>query len=264
MTLACAGHQSLPEDKVAAVVQAAEGLPLLVEDLLATGDLGGIPPRFADTVRARLARLDTGQRRVLDAAALLGRRFDWRLLERAAAVPNQVVGAALDHAAALQLVVSDDQGLAFRHALTRDVVLADLAGRDRQRLSLSAAEALAAAPRSGTGTEDGTKALLVGRLLVDGGQPARAAEELLAVAAQAVAAGEFAGAELFLREADQISANVPETVRIMVAARLAEVMLQAGRPARPAASPSGPSRWPTAVTQPQPPPCAWCWPGPRP
>jgi DNA-binding CsgD family transcriptional regulator len=234
MTLACVGHQSLPADRVAAVVQAAEGLPLLVEDLLATGDLGGIPPRFADTVRARLARLDTGQRRVLDAAALLGRRFDWRLLERAAAVPDQVVAAALDQAAALQLVVSDDQGLAFRHALTREVVLADLAARDRQRLSLSAAEALAAAPGSGTPTEDGTRTLLVGRLLVDGGQSARAAEELLAVAAQAVAAGEFAGAELFLREADQISANVPQTVQIMVAARLAEVMLQAGRPAEAA------------------------------
>jgi DNA-binding CsgD family transcriptional regulator len=231
MALACAGHQSLPDDQVAAVVQAAEGLPLLVEDLLATGDLGGIPPRFADTVRARLARLDAGQRRVLDAAALLGRRFDGRLLKRAAAVPDQVVAAALDRAIALQLVVSDDQGLAFRHALTRDVVLADLAARDRQRLSLSAAEALAAVPGSGTGTEDGTRTLLVGRLLVDGGQPARAAEELLAVAAQAVAAGELAGAELFLREADQISANVPETVRIMVAARLAEVMRQAGRPA---------------------------------
>jgi hypothetical protein len=67
--------------------------------------------------------------------------------------------------------------------------------------------------------------------LVDGGRPARAAEELLAVAGQAVAAGGFAAAELFLREADQISATVPETLRITVASRLAEVLLQAGRPA---------------------------------
>ena len=129
------------------MVRAAEGLPLLVEDLLATGDLGGIPPRFADTVHARLARLDPAQRQVLDAAALLGRRFDGRLLERAAAVPGPVAAAALHRAAALQLVVSDGEEFAFRHALTREVVLAGLAARDRERLSLAAADALAAARR---------------------------------------------------------------------------------------------------------------------
>jgi len=43
---------SWPDDSIAMVVRDAEGLPLLVEDLLATGDLGGFPPRFAGTVRA--------------------------------------------------------------------------------------------------------------------------------------------------------------------------------------------------------------------
>ncbi len=230
MAMACAGHRSLPAEQVTAVVRAAEGLPLLVEDLLATGDLGGIPPRFADTVRARLARLDTSQRQVLEAAALVGRRFDWRLLERAAAVPDELVAAALHRAAALQLVVSDDEGFAFRHALTRDIVLADLAARDRQRLSLSVAGALAATSGSRPGADDGARSLLIGRLLADGGQSAWAAETLLAAASQAAAGGDFATVQLLLREADQIGGLVPQTLRIAVTARLAEVLLQAGMP----------------------------------
>lgn len=231
MAMACAGHRSLPAEQVAAVVRAAEGLPLLVEDLPATGDMGGIPPRFADTVRARLARLDASQRQVLEAAALVGRRFDWRLLERAAAVPDELVAAALHRAAALQLVVSDDDGFAFRHALTRDIVLADLAARDRQRLSLSVAGALGAIPGPRPGADDGARSLLIGRLLADGGQSARAAETLLAAASQAAAGGDFATVQLLLREADQIGGLVPQTLRIAVTARLAEVLLQAGMPA---------------------------------
>ena len=227
MAVACTGRRSPPQDQVAAVVRAAEGLPLLIEDLLATGDLGEIPPRFADTVRARLARLDPPQRQVLAAAALLGRRFDGRLLEHAAAVPGPVAAAALHRAAALQLVVSDGAEFAFRHALTREVVLAGLSAPDREHLSLSAADALAAAPGAG----DGTRALLTGRLLVDGGQPARAGAELLAAGDRAFTAGDFAAAELLLREADQITGTVPAALRITVAARLAELLLHAGQPA---------------------------------
>jgi len=230
MAAACAGPGSPAADRVAAVARAAEGLPLLVEDLMVTGDLGRLPPRFADSVRARLARLDARQRLVLDAAALLGRRFDWRWLERAAGVPDEVVAAALHYGTGAQLLVSDGDGFAFRHALTREVVLADLASPDRQRLSLSAAGALAVVPGSGAGGADASRSLLIGRLLVDGGQPARAAEELLSAGDAAFTAGDFAAAELLLREADQI-AGIPGPRRTAVTALLAQVLLQAGQPA---------------------------------
>ena len=69
MVAACTGPgppgQDTAEGMAETVVRAAEGLPLLVEDLLATGDLGGLPPRFADTVRARLTRLQARERLVL-------------------------------------------------------------------------------------------------------------------------------------------------------------------------------------------------------
>jgi len=227
MVAACAGRDGPPADQVAALVHAAEGLPLLVEDLLATGDLGGLPPRFADTVRARLARLEPGQRSVLDAAALLGRRFDWRLLAATAGRRGEAVAAALHRGAAAQLIVNESGGFAFRHALTRDVILADLTAQDRCRLSLAAAGALAAGTGAPSGDDD-SRAVLIGRLLADGGQPARAAETLLAAGRRALAAGDFAAAERLLREADQIAGS-PEDLQAAVAGQLARVLLDGGQ-----------------------------------
>ena len=54
---------------------------------------------------------------------------------------------------------------------------------------------------------------------------------LLAAGDRAFAAGDFAAAELLLREADQITGTVPAALRIAVAAQLAELLLQAGQPA---------------------------------
>ena len=196
MAVACAGPGPSPGGPVAAVVRAAEGIPLLVEDLLATGDLGGFPPRFAGTVRARLARLDDRHRAVLGAAAVLGRRFDWRLAAQAAGAGPAEAAEALHRCAALQLVLAEGTGFVFRHALTRDVVLAELAGPQRCRLSLAAAGALGA-----TGDLSDAHVLMIGRLLVAGGEPMRAARALLDAARRAFAAGSLAAAELLLGEA---------------------------------------------------------------
>ena len=219
-----------PEQSIAAVVREAEGLPLLVEDLLATGDLGGVAPRFAATVRARLARLDASQRTVLSAAAVLGRRFDWRLLEHAAGVRREDVTGALHRCAALQLVVTDGAGFAFRHALTRDVILVGLDAPDRCRLSLAAAGALASA----AGDHDDGQVLMTGRLLADGGEPLRAARVLLEAGRRAFAAGSLSSAELFLREAAQ-DAGSSEGLQAEVECQLARVLLHAGQPSEAAA-----------------------------
>jgi hypothetical protein len=178
----CAGSRAWPDDSIVTVVRDAEGLPLLVEDLLATGDLAGFPPRFAGTVRARLARLDARHRMVVDAAAVLGRRFDWRLLERVAGVGGGEVAEALHRGAALQLITAEGTGFAFRHALTREVVLGELPVPDRCRFSLAAAEALAAA-----GDHGDHQMLMIGRLLTAAGEPRRAAQTLLEAARRHVA-----------------------------------------------------------------------------
>ncbi len=230
MALACAGPGSPRTDSIAAVVRHAEGLPLLVEDLLATGNLGGFPPRFAGTVRARLARLDARHRAVVSAAAVLGRRFDWRLLERAAAVGSGDVAEALHRCAALQLVLADGDGFAFRHAMTRDVILAELPVPQRCLLSLSAAAALLAA--DGPGDD---QMLRAGRLLAEGGEPLRAARVLLDAAERALAAGSLSSAELLLTEAGRAAAG-SEDLQTAISGRRAQVLLQAGRPAEAASA----------------------------
>ena len=243
MALACAGAGSSRGDSVAAVVRDAEGLPLLVEDLLATGDLGGFPPRFAGTVRARLARLDARHGSVLGAAAVLGRRFDWRLLERAAEVSSEEVTEALHRCAALQLIMADGGGFAFRHALTRDVVLAELPVPERCRRSLAAAEELL---RAGAGHGD-DQVLRIGRLLAEGGEPLRAARVLLDAAGRSLAAGSLSSAELLLTEAGQAAAGQAtagraggrEDLQTAIACHRAQVLLQAGRPAEAASVATG-------------------------
>jgi DNA-binding CsgD family transcriptional regulator len=181
------------------IARASEGLPLLVEDLLAAGDPAAVPRRFADTVRDRLDRLGADERMVLAAAAVLGRRFDWRVVAAMTALDGQAVAGALRTAARVHLVVPDDTGFAFRHALTREVVLGDLDGVERQRLSLTAAEKLAEGPSLAGSAADHD--LQVARLFTAGGAPSRAAAVLHGAGRRALEAGAFAEAEAVLRAA---------------------------------------------------------------
>ena len=230
MAAACAAAGSPAGVSITSVVREAEGLPLLVEELLATGELGGVAPRFADTVRARLGRLDARQRMVAGAAAVLGRQFDWRLLEQAAGVGRTDVAEALHRCTALQLVVTDGPGFAFRHALTRDVILTGLAGPERCRLSLAAAGALASA----AGDHDDGQVLMTARLLADGGEPLRAAQILLNAGRRAFAVASLSSAELFLREAAAVAGS-SEDILAEVECQLAQVLLHAGQPSEAAA-----------------------------
>ncbi len=231
MALACIGPgPATAGETVAAVVRAAEGLPLLVEDLLAAGDLGGLPPRFAPTVTARLARLDHLQRQVLAAAAVLGRDFDWQLLAPAAGVSADVVSAALHRGAALQLITPAGDGFAFRHALTREVVLGSLPAGDRRRLSLGAADAYLTSASASAGPG---RALAIGQLLKDGGDQARAARLLMTAGTEALADGDVAAAVRLLQQAGRNTAT-SGNLGTEIGSALAQALLQAGQPVKAA------------------------------
>ena len=166
MARACLAMAACPASVVDLLTAYAEGLPFLVEELLAawigTGALvpgahgwdiahvlAPIAPRtFADTVERRLATLGTTTRRLLDAAAILGRRFDWTLLPAATGLADQDVLACLRQAIEVQLVMADqprggDQPgvpaeaaiFAFRHTLTRTAILAALLPPERTALA---------------------------------------------------------------------------------------------------------------------------------
>ena len=89
------------------VRSASEGVPLFVEELLASP---GIPQSISDTVRGRLAEFSDDERAVLETAAVMGRHFDWEILPAASGQPPEVVSRALARAADRVLVTADGAG----------------------------------------------------------------------------------------------------------------------------------------------------------
>src|SRR4029079_15671231 len=86
-------------------------------------------------VRRRLDGMSAESRRVIGAAAVLGRRFDWTLLGPVTGLADPVVSAALREGVGLQLVVAERDGFRFRHALTHEAVLAGLLPPERTMLA---------------------------------------------------------------------------------------------------------------------------------
>ena len=144
------------------LMERAEGLPLFVEELLTALDasgslvtdngevgvaaLGGrvLPLSVADTVAARLEEMPDEHRRVVEAAALLGRSFDHELV---ASVDGDGVAPALQAATAMGLVHEDPERpgqLRFRHALLRDGVVVSTYPPRRVELARSLLERLQA------------------------------------------------------------------------------------------------------------------------
>lgn len=215
MARACLGDRAEP-GTVERVAREAEGLPLLVEDLLSVDELGEVPHRFAATVGSRLARMSPAERRVLSSGAVLGRRFDWGLLEPVSGLPNDVVAQALHRGGALQLIVSEDGGFQFRHALTRDVVLNGIDQAERRALSLAAS----------TAVDDDE---LAARLLVDAGEPELAARRLLGAGRRFLATGMLPAAAAALQGASPLVAGESD-LGVEIGCELAHTLLLSGRP----------------------------------
>jgi len=159
---ACLRTSDLPPRIGNLITEWAEGVPFLVEEILATlvseralrwesgawivqEAFAPVPPlSFVQSVTARLDAVGADGRSILHAGALLGRRFDWHLLASVTGLAEGVVLECLRRAVALQLLVTGD-GFEFRHALTRDAVLQDLLPSDRAVLSRRALHAVEAA-----------------------------------------------------------------------------------------------------------------------
>lgn len=219
MARACLGDRPAAdahERDLAAVTAVAEGVPFLVEEVLAAP---GVPAGFAASVTARLAEMATTHRRVIEAAAVLGRRFEWRLLAATADVPAAVVTAALEQAAAASLVTVEDGGFRFRHALTRDAVLDRILPPRRVELAGRALAALEAAPAD-------TERELAAGLAEQSGDLARAADLLLASGRAALARGALDTAIATLR---RIAALTAGTAWTEAARLLIEALAAAGR-----------------------------------
>ncbi|WP_322937157.1 ATP-binding protein [Nocardioides bizhenqiangii] len=166
------------------VTDQVDGLPLLIEELLADPNAvaGPVPPTFAALVGSRLGGLPESQRRVVTAAAVLGLAPDWSLLGRVIGVAEDDVLAALRAADEAHLLDARDAALRWRHALTRDAVLASLLPPERAVVARRAAQAL----RDRGRPDDDVAAA---GILADAGAGLEAAELLLDVARKDISRG---------------------------------------------------------------------------
>lgn len=138
--------QPLPEATVRRIVERAEGNAFYAEELLAATDAeaGGVPSGLADVLLIRVEQLSETAQRVLRTAAVAGRRVEHDLLRDAMGLPEEELESALREAAGRRLLVPGaDDTYAFRHALTREAVYADLLPGERARLHGTFARLLA-------------------------------------------------------------------------------------------------------------------------
>jgi DNA-binding CsgD family transcriptional regulator len=262
MCRACLGSEP-PEAIRQGVATYADGLPFFVEEtlagLLASGELRRtasgwqttgqlspvVPVTFAATVHRRMERLGAEAVRALAAAAVLGRRFDADLLPAMTDLDTETVARALQAAAQAQLISDDREDMArFRHALTREAVLAQVHALQRRHL---AARALAALQERYPEL-DGEWCELAADLAEQAGQKTIAAGLLLRLARRARASSALSTAEATLDRAralirtdDELADSLDEELlEVLVPAARLDRALQLGEAllARLAARPS--------------------------
>ncbi len=227
-TLVAAHATHLPADRVDLVVAAADGLPLLIEDL-ARRPGPGVPSTFAALVEQRLAELSETAAAVLRAAAVLGADPPWALLPQAADSPEPAVSAALRAAADVGLLVVRDGELRWRHPLTCDAVAATTLPPERVAVARRSAEALLArgAP------EDDVRAA---ELLAVAGEDGQAATLLLRSARRDLARGALRSAAALLDRVPAARAAEAAADRVTLLTRLGRAAdaLDVGERALPA------------------------------
>jgi DNA-binding CsgD family transcriptional regulator/tetratricopeptide (TPR) repeat protein len=245
MAQACLDGEAVPDKVRDALRDWTDGLPLLVEDVLATLVASGslvrgrqgwavagalepvVPLTFAAAVQRRLEALGEDTTRAIRAAAVLGRRFEWPLLPSVAGLDETLVLSCLRSAVDAQLVGAQTEGggsgLWFRHALTRDAVVAGLLPPERAELCRRALVAVEA----GHPGLPGTWCELGAELAEGAGDRERAAALLREAGQRALAQGALATAEATLERALQAADGTER--RAEIRQTLTEVLSLAGR-----------------------------------
>ncbi|HEX5692046.1 MAG TPA: AAA family ATPase, partial [Roseiflexaceae bacterium] len=144
-----------------AMYRFTEGNPFFVEEtlksLVAAGDIylgeAGwdrktlselrIPRSVQDALQQRIAHLSAAARRVVAIAAVVGRLFDFALLQDLSMLDESALLEVMKELIGAQLVVEESaERFAFRHALTRQAIYKHLLARERRTLHQTIAAAL--------------------------------------------------------------------------------------------------------------------------
>ena len=155
------GMDSLPVGMLDALYGLTEGNPFFLEEVLKTvlmaeelvwvedgwhwkrTDIWRIPRSLQDVIELRLTRVSTDARRVLQLAAVAGRRFDFVLLQRITQLDEASLVELMKEVIAAQLVMEESaEQFAFRHALTQQAIAAGLLARERRALHGTVARTL--------------------------------------------------------------------------------------------------------------------------
>ncbi|MFC4466375.1 helix-turn-helix transcriptional regulator [Streptomyces xiangluensis] len=276
----CLGHDDA--DKVPAAVldrlhAVSDGVPFVVEELLRamvdSGDLverqgagwtvtgalnAGVPATVAAAVLQRVDHLEPPGVALLEAAAVLGRRFPVDIAARVAGLDRTTALRQLRQAARAHLVAdgtahgptAEEPGWhIFRHALTADAIAHRLLPAERAALCLAAADAIESAhashaTESADASERGTGGAgrpgqphgliggdsgddlyrLAAELCVAGGQRARAAVLLTRAGRQAVQRGALLTAAELLDRGLELTADATDAPPEAVARLLEELL----------------------------------------
>ncbi|WP_260474711.1 LuxR family transcriptional regulator [Streptomyces sp. WAC 05379] len=260
----CLGHDDpgeVPEAVLDRLHAVSEGVPFVVEELLTamvdsgslvrrrddgwtvTGSLdAGVPATVAAAVLQRVDHLEPAGVALLEAAAVLGRRFPVDIAARVAGIDRTTALRQLRQAAHAHLVTdgatAEEPGWhSFRHALTADAITHRLLPAERAALCLAAADAIESAdaaahrPR-GAGEPEGLIGggpgddlyRLAAELCVAGGQRARAAVLLTRAGRQAVLRGALLTAVELLDRGLELTADAADAPPEAVAGLLEELL----------------------------------------
>jgi class 3 adenylate cyclase len=159
-----AGGNVLPDQVLTRILEQTDGIPLFVEELTKTvleGDILeekdghyvlkgplpslAIPSTLQDSLMARLDRL-TPVKKVIQAAACIGREFSAGLLAQALPMDRRDLDEALDQLLSAQLIFrrtsAEDARFIFKHALVQDAAYSSLLVSARRTLHERLAKAL--------------------------------------------------------------------------------------------------------------------------
>jgi DNA-binding CsgD family transcriptional regulator len=142
--LTALAHGGVSATALAGIILRAEGNPYYGEELLDASRHGSdLPAELAGLLLARVERLSGPAQQVLRVAAVAGRRMDDELVRLASGLAGPEYDEAVRESVASQLLVPDgDVGYAFRHALIREAIYADLLPGERTRMHARLAELL--------------------------------------------------------------------------------------------------------------------------
>jgi DNA-binding winged helix-turn-helix (wHTH) protein/tetratricopeptide (TPR) repeat protein len=154
------------EERIAAIASRSDGNPFFVRELAlealeSRGEEEVVPPLLGSVLSARLHRLPSPAREVLEAAAVSGARLEAAVVAHALGRSREEVAEALDGAVRSGLVVPDPQHLGWRfaHALVHEAVSAGVAGDRARELHHRIALAIESHHRSDLDSHAGALAL---------------------------------------------------------------------------------------------------------